>query len=185
MNDLTVTVITPTLPERADMLARCMAAVDAQTVAPAAHLIGVDHAHTGHGARIRNRLIAAADSTWIACCDDDDWFLPNHLELLLTHSFGADVVMAEFTLETGGPPIYPHLCNPAVFEKVNPHHPSSLLLRRHAVLDVGGFPDPAPPMWDDWALLLALYKAGARFACVHQATSVKGVHAGCISAVPA
>lgn len=179
-----VTVVTPSVPGRYQ-LARCIRSVSVQTVTPAAHLIGVDHQRTGHGARIRNHLIEAARTTWIACCDDDDLFLPSHLELLLAASDGLDVVVAEFVREGGLEPVYPHSCDPAILEQQNPWHPSTLLLRREAVMDAGGFPDPEPPLWDDWALLLALYRSGARFGCVHSVTNVKGVHAGCISAVPA
>lgn len=174
-----VTVVTPTLPERGDLLARCVAGVAAQTVEPAEHLIGVDWARTGHGARIRNRLIRAATTEYVALCDDDDWWLPHHLETLLGAASEADVVVAFYELEDhrGEPPWNArHSCDPADFEWTNWTHPSAMLLRREAVLDLGGFPDPTPELWDDWGLWQRLYRAGARFACVHEVTNVKGVH---------
>lgn len=175
------TVVTPSVPGRDTMLARCMRGVAGQTTPPEAHLICVDHALTGHGARIRNQLIGAARTTWIACCDDDDWFLPHHVETLLAAAaWNVDVVVALYVLEGGGRLPDEHSCDPAMLDGRNWVHPSSILLRRDAVLAVGGFPDPQPPLWDDWALLRNLLHAGAKFACVHEVTNVKGVHDGCI-----
>ena len=86
-----VTLLTASLPERGHMLAEAVASVTAQKVPPVAHLIGVDHAREG-AATVYNRLAGMVDTGWVTFLDDDDLLDPNHLEMLLGHCQGADVV---------------------------------------------------------------------------------------------
>jgi len=191
-----VTVITPTVAGREAMLRRALDSVKAQTIAPNHVMWRRDVAQVGHGAHVRNEMIFEADTEWIACLDDDDWWLPNHLELLLDesqhvrplshwlvgkHRRPADVVVALYEHSDGSPPVGGHHCDYRLLEGQNWFHPSACLLRRSSVVAVGGFPDPRPPLWDDWALWVNLLRAGATFACVHEVTSIKAVHPGNIS----
>src|SRR4051794_1948396 len=86
-----VTVITPTLPERAGMLNLMLADWAAQTVQPAEVKVGVDYYRQGP-AVLRNRLVESVATEWLAFADDDDRFDTDHLETLVAASGGADVV---------------------------------------------------------------------------------------------
>jgi len=159
-----VTVITPSLPERADRLSLLLADVANQTVKPAAHLIGIDWEGIGP-AEMRNRLVTVADTDWVAFADDDDRLHPKHFETLLGNSTDADVVWTD--CEVVGSDWHPgHSCDPQTLKDGN-HIPVTTLVRREAFLGVGGFPEIDD---EDWGLWLQLLQAGARFRCVHEKT---------------
>jgi hypothetical protein len=83
-----IVVVTPSLPERADLRAECMASVAAQTLAPVAHVVMIDYERAGPAAML-NRMLPAcwtARADWVAQLADDDLADPNHLELLAAHS---------------------------------------------------------------------------------------------------
>ena len=148
------------------MLNRALQSVNEQTVKPYEHLVSVDHWGWGNGAVARNRLAAAAETEWLAFLDDDDAWRPQHLSSMLNAGESADLVcsLIEWTGE-GNAAI--HDCDPSKLHTSNWFNPSAALVRRHVFLDVGGFPAPAPPMWDDWACWIRLVDAGARYACTH------------------
>lgn len=175
-----ITAVTPTMPGREQMLKRAELSVKRQTLKAVRYLVGVDDNCTGHGARIRNALIGAADTEWIACLDDDDIMKRNHLATLAEAASDADVIVSLYE-HSDFSPVAEHCCDFAQIVHRNWWHPSSCLLRRDLVLDVGGFPDPAPPAWDDWLCWIKLFRAGARYQCVHEVTSIKGQHASNIS----
>lgn len=77
-----VTVITPTLPERREMLEECKASVRAQTVQPYAHLIAADPTQRGVSFTL-NRLWPETKTKWVSILADDDTFDPTFLERLL------------------------------------------------------------------------------------------------------
>ena len=154
------------------MRERCIQGVADQSVGPVQHLVVVDGVGVGP-ALARNQLLAAASTKWIAFCDDDDWFLPFHLELLLAAASGADVVVGMIRLENRPEPLE-HRCDFGALKGGNWFHPSACLLRRSAVMDVHGFSSDAEH--EDWDLWRRLLHAGAVFQCVHQVTNVKGVH---------
>ncbi len=52
-----IVVVTPSLPERADLRAECMASIAAQTLAPVAHVVMVDYERAGPAAML-NRMAA-------------------------------------------------------------------------------------------------------------------------------
>lgn len=88
-----VTVVIPTLPERAEQLERALASVAAQTVKPGDVVVEVDHRRAGaHVAR--NAALAKVTTSWVAFLDDDDLFHPDHLEVLIdgANTSGADLV---------------------------------------------------------------------------------------------
>lgn len=160
-----VSIITASLPQRAPLLAEAVGSVVAQTL-PCAHLIGID---AGNGvADVRNRLVAAADTEWVAFLDDDDILDPDHVETLLDHSGRADVIIPHCRFV--GPPLPVGYCNRPYDRAALRAHgifPITVLARRQAVLDAGGFPTEG---WDDWLLWNAMADAGAEFLVVPKVT---------------
>jgi hypothetical protein len=88
---LSIAVLTPSLPDRGEMLAEAVESVRIQTARPSVHAIGVDYEDIGIG-RMLNRLAAGVEAEWLARLDDDDLFKPNHLEVLASGVEAADVV---------------------------------------------------------------------------------------------
>jgi glycosyltransferase involved in cell wall biosynthesis len=88
-----ITVVIATIPIRAKMLRKALASVVLQTFQPAAIVVEYDHEHTG-AAATKNRGLARVTSDWVAFLDDDDQFMPEHLEKLREAQLatGADVV---------------------------------------------------------------------------------------------
>jgi hypothetical protein len=78
------TVVTVSIPERHDLLARACESVRAQTYGPVPHLIRIDEPgatlSTRHVAMQRNALLPAIQTPWMAVLDDDDTFEPTYLE---------------------------------------------------------------------------------------------------------
>jgi glycosyltransferase involved in cell wall biosynthesis len=172
-----VAVITPTLPERSGFLAECMGSVAAQTVPATVHLVGVDLERRGPVA-VRNELALAADTDWLAFLDDDDLFLPNHLEVLLSVAdCNVDVVWS--LCEVTGRPGWsvPHFCYGWKLKPGGQNFiPITALVRRSTFVGVGGFPDV--PWSEDFALWLKMQALGAGFRCVHETTWVYRFHGG-------
>lgn len=100
-----ITVVTPSLPERGDMLAEAIASVQAQTLPAAAHLIAVDHQRLGPGPLL-NQLTRAAETEWVSILADDDLYDPDHLEALADAADGADVVFSWGRLDGRDDPQY-------------------------------------------------------------------------------
>ncbi len=131
-----ITVITPSLPDRAAMLAEAVASVEAQTLSAEAHLIEVDHLRDGP-AILRNRMLERAATEWVAFLDDDDLLDPHHLETLAAGS--ADVVVPYCRFD--GPPLSPLYVNQPYSRKRLARHglfPPAVLARTSAVLRAGG-----------------------------------------------
>ncbi len=154
-----VTVITASLPVRRDLLREAIASVAAQTV-PCSHFVMVD---AGRGvADVRNELVAAAQTEWVAFLDDDDRLDPNHIETLLERSANADVVIPKCRFD--GPPLPAQFCNRTYDRDALRAHgifPITVLARRQTVLDAGGFATES--VYEDWELWNAMADQGARF----------------------
>lgn len=152
-----MTLLTASLPERADMLAEAVGSVRAQTYIPEAHLIGVDH-HRRGASVIYNALARAADTMWISFLDDDDLLDPNHLETLLDNSQDADVVYTNcraegHTFTNYGVPYSDVLLDTHCIISI------TALLRRSFFEKVGGFRNESGY---DWRLWQRIVMAGAR-----------------------
>jgi hypothetical protein len=173
-----VSVITPSLPERATMLAEAIRSVQAQTVLPAAHLIEVDYARKGPGPVI-NRLTARARTEWVAILADDDLFHPDHLEVLLAHSADADIVLSWSRLEGRPDPQYRGEFFPMdLLERRDTGMRGTFMFRRKLWDKLGGW--PAGPI-DDWQFLVNAIKARARLVPVYQETFTYRFHGGNLS----
>ena len=158
-----VTVITATmLPERADVLAECLASVAAQTVKPAEHLVAVDYIRTG-GARVYNSLAESVVTDWTAILPDDDIAYPEHLETLLAHSGGAEVVYSYCDVTGDNPWLaYNQPFNADALRRTSVVSHVAMI-RTDFLLDIGG--------WDevkgyDWLLWVKALDRGARFVSV-------------------
>jgi glycosyltransferase involved in cell wall biosynthesis len=196
-----ITVCIATIPPRAKLLRRALASVTAQTLLPAAIVVEYDHEHTG-AAATKNRAAAKATTPWLAFLDDDDQFLPHHLETLrqvqLDSSKNA-MQAVNLGMPTDGPAdvVYSIPDCPQLPGRRDPHgrygvpfDPEELrrrsyiqttsLIRRHAFLGVGGFqlpagktlPDGSPCPYDDWGLWLAMLDQECLFLHVPEVTFV-------------
>jgi hypothetical protein len=153
-----ITVITPTLPDRADLLAQCHASVTALNLP---HLVQVDWAGEGP-AVLRNRMAGWARTPWLLFLDDDDLLLPNYVDVVSPFLDGADVVYTEWELSGDVAPQPMGGFDAEALRRFN-YIPVTACVRRSAFTAVGGFPDVA---LEDHGLWLALLDAGFRFACV-------------------
>lgn len=162
-----VTVITPSLPERLPLLVEAMASVAAQSLRPVTHLVEVDLAKRGPAA-VRNELLAASTTEWVAFLDDDDLLDPNHLEVLARYSDGSDVVASHCRFD--GPPLPPKFCNRPYARDVLRRHgimPITFLARRSAIEAAGRF---GLERYEDWELLNRMADNGCRFTVVPEVT---------------
>lgn len=180
-------VITPSLPERGELRTEAAESVEAQLLAPAGHLIGIDHARIGPG-RMRNALAGAASAisgvesdVWLAFLDDDDTMDCGHLMALSEAFARADVVYSYFRKAGHAPECLQNV------ERFDPERlragnyiPVTVAIRLRAFHSVGGFrpPQGSEPDFEDWLLWLRLLKAGARFECIPRVTWTYRFHAG-------
>jgi glycosyltransferase involved in cell wall biosynthesis len=188
-----ITVCIATIPPRARQLRQALASVVVQTLQPAAIVVEYDHEHTG-AAATKNRALAAVRTPWVAFLDDDDQFLPEHLEILRWHAvdwlprtepstgWTPDVLYSIPEV-----PQYPTKRDPNGRYGV-PFDPDELrrrsyiqttsLIRTDLLREVGGFQVPdrlvegKPCVYDDWGAWLAMLDAGARFLHVPEVTFI-------------
>lgn len=116
-----ITVAIPSIPPRGTLLARAVASVAAQTKPAAAVSIALDNNREG-APPTRQRALDAVNTKFVAFLDDDDEFLPTHLEDLYGHMMetGADIVYSWFKVVVRGgvvledDPVFPpgHYLNP-------------------------------------------------------------------------
>ena len=120
-------------------------------------------------AAARNAGVAAARYAWIAFCDDDDLWSPDKLSFQLAVAIterrewaytGAVEVDADLRIVGGVPPDPPSIVvrNLERWDAV-PAGASNVVVRRTALLAVGGF-DPSLPHLDDWDMWLRLARHG-------------------------
>lgn len=172
-----VTVIIPTIPPRRDMLQRAVQSVAKQTRPVCDLLTYVDTKGEGPAVQ-RNRMVDMVRTTWVAPLDDDDEFLPHHLEYLLrtAEESGADMIYPKWTgINTG---LFPGKFDRPFDDELatSLRHanfiPVTTLIRTEALRAVGGFVNlnthPAGATCEDWGAWLRMLDAGYTFAhCPH------------------
>jgi hypothetical protein len=185
-----VGVAIPSIPPRKEMLERAVRSVTAQTRSPDQISVVID-LHAQGASATRNRALDAIDTEWVAFLDDDDEFLPRHLEKLLVHAqrTGVDVVYPWFDgintdfwrvpdeqenlVTPEGLPWTPHL-EDAFRNRIGNFIPITVLARTDLVKSVGGFIDaPGPvenPTGEDYSLWIRLLDFGATFAHLPERT---------------
>lgn len=151
-----ITVVTPTIAGREDLLAECRASV-ARLGLP--HLVGLD-VHGEGPAVVRNRLLEQVATEWVVFLDDDDLLLPHYVTTVGPYLDGADVVYTDWFL-TGAVDPQPHPRFDADLLRRRNFIPVTACVRVAALRAVGGFPVDA--RLEDHALWLALLAAGYRF----------------------
>lgn len=190
-----ITVLTVTIPGREDLLAANIASVNAQTVPVERQLICAHADWPGiepqvQYASAKNALLPAVRTPWVAVLNDDDSWLPHHVETVEDHLKDADVL---YTWDASGskPRVdcsdWPHEMVADTFAATN-FLDGNCLIRLSLLEQVGGFPtdwEGAGPWegghyrgtnarWEDWALWQRLVVLGARFRCVPVETWIYG-----------
>lgn len=171
-----ITVVTPTIPPRQDMLAHAIRSALTQTLPPEALSVAVDTEHAG-AAATRQRALMAAQTGWVAFLDDDDWFYEQHLKTLKNLAVAHDADYA-YSWFDGNDPFPMHRgrqMNPD-----EPHHTTMTILVKTELAKTVGFVDhpDSPPLngWEDWYFTLQCVRAGAKFIGTPEVTWHYNVH---------
>lgn len=197
MDPWAVTVVIPTLPERADLLANAINSVNAQTLAP--YEVIVEEVRPDEDAGVtRNRGLERVQTPWVAFLDDDDEFEPQHLQVLIDGAKAADtdVVYSWFRILKGDGQLrtvddmlwlidVDGLRKSAFGLAWNSHMNVALsknnfihcccLVRTEKAREAGGFPQTGTPEWpelhsEDWGFWIRMLKHGATFHHVPERT---------------
>ncbi len=193
MNESAVTVCIPTIPTRGEMLKRAVKSVYRQTLPAHLTLIEMDTTRSGEAAT-RQRAVDKVETPLVAFLDDDDEFLPNHLELLVAeiNRSGADLVYPWFQ-STGRQ--FPLGRTPRPFDADELRRgnfiPVTVLARTESLRAAGGFTEPktVDKPYPDWDLWVRMLNNGAKFSSIpdatwiwhfgeHQTGGIPGVQAG-------
>lgn len=169
---MTVGFAVPTIPPRADKLARALASIAAQTHPIAEVAIAVDIYKQG-AADTRNRAKQMLHTQWTCFLDDDDELYPAHVAKLLQHAHdtAADLVFSWFDVAGGTDP-FPQLEH-LEWDDCSPHMFPITVLVRTELAQAVDFETPehrpagAP---EDWTYWNALLDAGAHFAHLPERT---------------
>ncbi len=189
MNLPTVSVCIPTIPARAELLERALASVDAQTHKPQDVII-VEDTHGLGAAPTRNCAWQNAETDVVAFLDDDDEFLPQHLEACLTAMVEKNAGLVYPWFELVGWPdatserpdalatkFQGNLVHPLgiTFGPEQEKHyrkyayiPITTVVRRSMLERSGGYPIPGSIDWpredcEDWGGHLRLLDIGCKF----------------------
>lgn len=167
-----ITVVIPTIPPRRGLLKRAIGSVLGQTLPAAAISVAVDLDKEGSAAT-RNRALAAAATEFVAFLDDDDQFLPQHLELLSAcqESTGADVVYPWPQMVGAGDPRPDMFGKPfdAAELRRGSYIPVTSLVRTE-LAQIAKFRWRRDTPYDDHAFYLGLLNLDAKFVHLPQRT---------------
>lgn len=136
-----ITVCTATIPPRYLLLGRAVESVYNQTLKPECHIISVDHNHNGGPATL-DSAIAGAGTDYVATLDDDDEWLPHHLETLWTiaQETDADLVFTHFRYSSTGDGGHLEQFRGQVWDNANPRQTTNVFLVKYdAWAAVDGF----------------------------------------------
>lgn len=170
----TVGVATPTIPPRSNFLQRNVGSVLQQTYPVTQMSISVDHERLG-AAGNRQRALDGINTDWVAFLDDDDAFMPQHVEKLLhlAQETDADYVFSWFEVVAGYDPFPQHFGK--VFDPTAPHHTTITVMVRTELAKTVGFRDPADGdgaggSGEDWDFTLRCIEAGAKIVHLPERT---------------
>jgi glycosyltransferase involved in cell wall biosynthesis len=174
---MSVSVVVPTIPTRAKLLRKALGSVVLQTRQADAIIVEYDHGRTG-AAATKNRGIAKATTEWVAMLDDDDQFLPLHLETLIdcAEKTGADVVYSIPNVPQSPTGVDVHGRYGVPFDpnelRNRSYIQTTTLMRTSLLQSVGGFQCPPGSVYDDWGCFLAMLDAGAKFVHCPEVTFI-------------
>jgi hypothetical protein len=183
-----ITVVTPTIPPRKQMLMRAVGSVLRQTI-PAAGMVVVSDVMGRGAAFTRNAALRSVRTPWVAFLDDDDEMLPTHLETLLTAALDtrASYLYSWFTSEHADP--LGGFGKP--FDPKNPTQTTITTLVRREVAQRAGFRNVPPgktingqKYGEDFQFTLDCLKYGAIVHHVPERTWVWHWHGGNTSGEP-
>lgn len=163
-----VSVLTPTIRERAGMLGECVRSVRAQTDDRWEHLTLLDDAQAGCSVTM-NKLARRARGAWLLPLADDDLLLPGALRALLAGGADADIVYA--------PPLVTGNEDRWWFYQAPPVIPSFALISATLWRDLGGY-NEALSREEDRDFWTRALDAGATFVRVDEPVWVYRQHAG-------
>lgn len=163
-----MSVLTPSIPERAGMLIECERSVAAQTDNRWEHLVEIDDDRAGCAA-VMNLLADHAQGLWLVPLADDDLLLPGCLASLLEHAYDADIVYAP-PLVTGNEDRWWFFQSPPVI-------PSFALISARLWRNLGGYTETLRRE-EDRDLWVRALEAGATFKRVDAPCWVYRQHAG-------
>lgn len=158
-----LTVLIPTIGR--PTLARAMQSVASQTV-PTACVVEHDPERTGCGPTL-NRALPKVATPWVATMGDDDALHPQYAELLasLDHS-SVDLFVFRMEYPDGSRLPLATTAADLRFGQVG----CSYAVRTDLVRELGGWIDEpcSPVLAEDWELIQAARRAGARIEVVHR-----------------
>lgn len=173
-----ISVVIPSIPVRAAMLARAVASVTEQTLPADAIIVEVDNGRMG-APDTRQRGLEKVTTEWTAFLDDDDVLDPNHLAVLLAcaEEYNADYVWSQFRI---GYPDGQFISGPGplterTFDQWDPEHPAqttiTTLVRTKLAVEVGGFAAfedsqrhiDGQRVGEDFDFTMRMHRAGAVF----------------------
>lgn len=189
-----VTVLIPHIPIRPNKLTRAVKSAAVQVQRPSRIHVEVDLERTG-SAETRNRALEQITTTWTAFLDDDDYFYPEHLDVLLKHAevTGADVVYPGCAvIDAVSRPIevkeewgrFGQKFDPDLLREKS-YIPVTSLVRTELAVQAGfGPPAGITTPYDDWGFYLRLLDLGAKFEHVTEVTWVWHHHGNNTSGMP-
>jgi hypothetical protein len=167
-----ITLVTPSIPPRAQLLGRLLASAAVQTHPIYSVSVALDHDKDGAGPT-RTRALRQAQTEWVAFADDDDELLPHHVATLLAtaEETGADVVWPWFQVIGGSDPI---ACNRGLqWNHTTPHTFPITALVRNEIAQKCHFPAPlegAGCSGEDFNFWMQMSNLGAKFHHVNEIT---------------
>lgn len=166
-----VTAVVPHIPPRVDVLPNALGSVWKQTHPVSALVVPVD-LHKDGSASTRTRGLMAVETTWTAFLDDDDTWLPHHLETLLNNAeaTGADVVYSYcVVLNEQGQKVWDPFGQPFNAQLLYQRpYITVVSLVRTALAKIAKFEEPE----DEWGFYKRLHTNGAIFSYVPEITWV-------------
>jgi len=183
-----ITVVMPSLPSRGVRRNAALASIAAQTLSPAAVSVAIDVSGEGAPAT-RQRALDAATTEWVAFLDDDDAFMPQHLDHLYKHALetNADFVYSWFQVVGGVDPFPPgHYLNQ--FDPEHPIETTVTTLIRTELAKAVGFRSldrgEDTNTGEDYGMVLGVVKLGGNIQHLVERTWYWSHHGGNTSGLP-
>lgn len=165
--DVTVIIAAHT-PRITTSLPRALASIAAQTLQPARVVLALDVNHDG-AAVTKQRALEGVVTEFTAVLDSDDFFDPDHLEVLMGAivDFEADCAFSYWH----GPDVLGHFGRP--FDARQPHETTTTILVRTKLAQQVGYralPDRIETSGEDFGMTLGLCALGAKIVHVPRRT---------------